>query len=1169
MASLALSVVAALAPADELSDAADAALKAFDANDATALKALAAKSEPDPWLVAHELCARGSPEAALVFARASPRPATEGLPAYVASLKGAKLTGAGAAALAEAMKALAAGQAEESLRAIESAPPEPGLWSIRLTYARGVVLRELRRTEEAGVALRAAAEAAEELGWHSRAATAWLHAGYTAFVASRYPDAPPLYERALAAAERAGDPAQIAQVLLRLGEALSNMGHDRDAVAPLRRAVAIGEGLGNRLEYARSLGALAMALEGSGETAEALAGYERTLALMEELRDQQGIALTLDRIGGMHFHAGDAEKALDFYGRAYRATRSPLTLANMGRIHAAQGRFDEAIAMLEQALAEVEEGGDLRNTATILVNLGIARRAKGDFTSAFSLFDRALALQQRMGARGDEANTLSMIASAHMERGDCAAAILVYEQALVLARETGDPGAIAFVLGNMAIVHQERADFRRALAMFREARDLFLRVGDRAGNARMLGNIGVVHHSLGEYADALRGFEAALAEHRAMDDPSSVATALGNIGMVHLHLGDVPTALGFFEQQIAISVRLGERREVTTAMENLALAQMELDRLGDAGATLEKALAIARETGLKGLEASICGHLGTALEREGDYPEAALRFEAALALNDAVGDRAGAAMTLASLATVSRRRRDAERAAGYAAEAVARAQELESPRVLACALAESAWADLARGRTAEALASSLRCVGLVARLAGGLDERRGALAREIWKDSFEVGVRAARALGDVEQACFLLEAGRAGTLLESLGGRERLRADLVPPVLYEAEARAREAENVARKDYDAALKAGDRGGIARTRKALGEARSAVDAAVGRVQVEAKAAADIVYTKVRSLPEIQAALAEGEALVLYALLRPKALALVVTRAEARVVELGPTADIAEACRAGAEADAAVAARLAKLLVGPLGLGSGTTRLLVAPQGVLAYVPFVLLSGDRDVAYVPSATTHLLLLESGAEWGDGVLALGDPASPMGALPAARKEAEAVGDVVLLGAEATETGLATAVAARPRWRAVHLACHGVFDPDHPLRTSLALAPDAQQDGQLTLLEIFRLKVPADLVVLSACETAKGEVYEAEGVMGLVRGFMLAGAPRVIVSLWDVDDAATAALMRRFYGLWNPRDGSKGLPAATALRKAQALVASQEEWEHPRFWAAWQLWE
>ena len=112
-------------------------------------------------------------------------------------------------------------------------------------------------------------------------------------------------------------------------------------------------------------------------------------------------------------------------------------------------------------------------------------------------------------------------------------------------------------------------------------------------------------------------------------------------------------------------------------------------------------------------------------------------------------------------------------------------------------------------------------------------------------------------------------------------------------------------------------------------------------------------------------------------------------------------------------------------------------------------------------------------------------------------------------------------------------PRWRAVHLACHGRADAQRPLLSGLILAGGEE----LTTLDLFRLRIPADLVVLSACRTAVGKQHRAEGIFGLTRAFMLAGSPRVISSLWSVDDRATKALMVKFYELWNPKTG-RGLP-------------------------------
>ena len=170
---------------------------------------------------------------------------------------------------------------------------------------------------------------------------------------------------------------------------------------------------------------------------------------------------------------------------------------------------------------------------------------------------------------------------------------------------------------------------------------------------------------------------------------------------------------------------------------------------------------------------------------------------------------------------------------------------------------------------------------------------------------------------------------------------------------------------------------------------------------------------------------------------------------------------------------------------------------------------------------------------------------------------------------GGVRLLGARATEAGLREAVRdpKHPRWRSIHLACHGIANATQPSLSALAVTPAGEDDGFLTALEVLEMRMSADLAVLSACESGRGKLVRGEGLVGLARAFMI-GAPRVIVSLWKVDDQATLALMKKFYELWNPKDSSAKMGTAAALKKAQEYVRSQEGWKHPQFWAPWLLW-
>jgi CHAT domain-containing protein len=141
--------------------------------------------------------------------------------------------------------------------------------------------------------------------------------------------------------------------------------------------------------------------------------------------------------------------------------------------------------------------------------------------------------------------------------------------------------------------------------------------------------------------------------------------------------------------------------------------------------------------------------------------------------------------------------------------------------------------------------------------------------------------------------------------------------------------------------------------------------------------------------------------------------------------------------------------------------------------------------------------------------------------------------------------------------------QFRFLHFATHGLLDSVHPELSGLVFSTVDERgkprDGLVRLHEIFGLSLRADLVVLSACQTALGRDIKGEGLVGLTRGFMYAGAPRVIATLWDVDDRATAELMRHFYEhLLKER-----LTAAVSLRAAQLALMQDARWSSPYYWA------
>lgn len=260
-------------------------------------------------------------------------------------------------------------------------------------------------------------------------------------------------------------------------------------------------------------------------------------------------------------------------------------------------------------------------------------------------------------------------------------------------------------------------------------------------------------------------------------------------------------------------------------------------------------------------------------------------------------------------------------------------------------------------------------------------------------------------------------------------------------------------------------------------------------------------------------------------------------------------------------------------LYKRLLRPMQASIAGRDLLVVPHGSLHYVPFAALhDGERYLVqgralrYLPSAMLLGLLphgsVKVSTESVQRLLILGNPDLGQATLdlPAAQEEAQALKGLFSANSELFIRKAATETLIKDRafdFSHIHVASHGEFSADAPLESRLRLASDAKNDGVLSVSEIYGLRLNAQLVMLSACETGLGRVSSGDDVVGLTRGFLYAGAQNVVGSLWEVDDDATSALSQSLYeGL------KKGLPVSKALALAQEQLLLKKP--HPFFWAA-----
>ncbi|MDJ0973945.1 MAG: CHAT domain-containing tetratricopeptide repeat protein [Planctomycetota bacterium] len=849
--------------------------------------------------------------------------------------------------------------------------------------------------------------------------------------------------------------------------------------------------------------------------------------------------------------------------------------------------------------------------------------ARSDFEAAFAAFDRVadtahpvlrvrvahgraeshLAMRQYMQASAaylqmaeiaegvgwlQAASGASQQAGLHAFRtGAFREARRIWRFRLEVEQRRGSPIGEAAAFANIGLTHWRLGNLPKALTHITRASEVFLQQGRRGPYGSALTNIGVLHKSMGNYPQALDYSERARRLFTEIGHKPGVIASLGNLANIYDFMGDPARARALYEEALALEP---SGRQAAKLMHNAAIIAMNDGRGEDAEDLITRARTILEKTAERVELASLIAALGDLRVRQGRDAESIPLLEEAIKIAEELGAKREATDARASLAVPLHRVGRHAEAIAMAQRAIRESERLRASRLTVSTLGTLAWMQMVSGDHEATIATARRAVPHFERVVRGNAQEHGTRLRERHVHVYQYATLAAAALDDAAESCFFLESGRAGSLLEAMGGRDALRVSL-PDALIESETLARRAELAAQAAYDQASAGGKRKAIRAARQQLDQARDALRTVIANIQRHEKqhTRTQLFYPTPITIEELQDALGPREAFVTYGVFEYGSIALVVTPDAARVVPLGPTPPIAEACAAldlgkPSATYAEPLAALAKLSVEPLALGKDVQRVLVSPSGPLSYVPSRLLFGEREVVCQPSGTVYIALQEDRPLPGTRVLALGDPAydtevqapaiarlrggTKLARLPATRDEAKAVGDVVLLGAEASRAGLVEALGkASKRWRAVHIACHGLVNPTKPTLSSLALTPAEDDTGFLTALDVFHMEIPTDLAVLSACETGKGRIVAGEGIVGLTHSFLRAGASGVLTSLWKVDDEATRALMTKFYELWSPDDG-KGISAAAALRAAQDHVRAQEKWKHPYYWAAWVLW-
>ncbi|HEY3571973.1 MAG TPA: CHAT domain-containing tetratricopeptide repeat protein [Thermoanaerobaculia bacterium] len=910
---------------------------------------------------------------------------------------------------------------------------------------------------------------------------------------------------------------------------------------------------------------------------------ERAVSLWHQLGETRREAEALYFLGVSRFNLpGAAEQSLtDFQASASLWGTQPdreardfqvRSLNSMGRLLRRLGRLDEARQRYQEALVAARQVGDVRDIAASLNNLGVLDCQQGELRQGIASLTESLEKAREGHHRDIQVSDLLNLAIAYERLQELQKALQYEQEALELARAARDPELEAIALNNLGETYLSLGDWETAVSSFQKVLPLIHRLGDRANEARTLINLGDAFRRLERFKDAEKAFDQALVIGREVKDTETQTAALTTRAFLYIKLHQPDRAVEQSRQALLLAQGFPDRE--VNALFALGRAHQELGDWRAAREELERALSLARSRGDRAREAEIGLILAWAERDGGDLAAAREQVHSAVELLESLRTRVlDPRLRTSFLATKQDFYEfyiDSLMSLQRPSEAL-QISERARARSLLDILTESG-ADLRKGADpalvdrerrlrdrinvldrnrfnlqAEAKPDPRKLAEAERQLEQALDEYNQVQADLRASSPSYAALTQPQPLSVAEIQAQILD-GKALLLEYALGAKRSFLWVVTPDSIRSFELPRREQiEKTARRYYELLT--------ARNERRPAESLQAWKQRVDRSDQDAGRVGRDLYRLL--LGPAERLLGDHPLLIVAdgalqyipfaALPVPSSGAPLVTRHE--VVSL-PSAS-------------ALAALRREVL--------GRSR---APKTLAVFADPVFQATDPRLTHRSDKLDRMSLASTATRgWAPTEeRQAGGERPSFRRLLSSRKEAETLSSLVprdqLSLAIGFDASRARATAPElAQYRNVHFATHGVLDSRRPELSKLVLSlydeKGKSEDGFLRLNDIYSLHLNADLVVLSACQTALGKEIRGEGLIGLTRGFMDAGAARVVASLWSVEDRATAELMGSFYRAML----REKLSPAAALRQAQIRMASTPGHQSPYFWAGFAL--
>ena len=902
--------------------------------------------------------------------------------------------------------------------------------------------------------------------------------------------------------------------------------------------------------------------------------------------------------------SGDVKKVIDFNNQGDKHGKGNY-YGNLGDLYLRQGDLKKAIECYNQDLKIAKDIGDKRGEGVALSNLGIAYNETGDLKKSVECHNLDLKIAKEVGDKDGEGAAFGNLGNTYKDLGDFKKAIEYHNLSLKIVKEVGDKHREGCAYGNLGNAYYGVGDFKKAIEYHNLDLKIAKEVGDKHGEGGAYGNLGNAYFSLGDFKKAIEYYNLNLKIAKEVADKHGEGKAYDNLGNAYHSLGDFNRAIEYHNRSLKIAKEVGDKRGEGMSYGNLGTAYDSLGDFKKAVEYLNLDLEIAKEVGDKHGEGHAYGNLGNAYQSQGELKNAIEYHNLHLKMAQQVGDKHAEGNTYGNLGNAYHGLGEFKKAIEYhnldlkivkeigdrhgegksygnLGNAYRCLGDLEKANELYCLLLKIA--EEVGDQSLEALAYySLGCVFAVQ---GGLPKAvehfRASVklynslrvllkSKDEWKVNFRNQYQMAysglwRVLvkqGNIDEALFAAEKGRAQALTDLMefsfcggtnqrkGGDEDLAVLKNVPTVFQAVEEAYVNLWVVSEGKQVQLRQSKLKGFVSENS--GSSQSFESFMLG------------VYTQLGVRSNVRC---ENRSL--------DALRESPSKVDDKSKEDNPQPPVQKNQCLSTLYDV-VMKPVADLLQGD--------ELLIIPDGPLWLAPYAALKDGNSkylcesfrIRLAPSLTSLRLIADCPDDYhkSSGALLVGDPwvsevtnsegEKVLEQLPCAKEEVEMIGKILnitpITGRQATKREVLKRLSSVSL---VHFAAHGCMETGE-----IALTPDpdristvpTEEDYILTIGDVLTAQLRAKLVVLSCCHSGRGEI-KAEGVVGIARAFMGAGARSVVVSLWKIDDEATLEFMKYFY-----QHLAEGKPASESLNLAMKSLRESDEFCDIKYWAPFLL--